>query len=355
MDKTKYGVFVKCFTYNQSQYISDTLNGFCEQQTNFPFVCCIIDDASKDGEPDIILQYLKEHFDFTDSSSYTKETDEATILFAPHLINRNCFFAVFLLKINLFKNEKRKNSLISEWSNNSKYEAICEGDDYWIDPLKLQKQVDYMESHPDCSLCHTGFKFYYQDDNKYLVDSGPAIKDDSATLEQVVSGYYVQTCTAMYKVADRIDFRKKNEFLFGGYFKMGDFPTWYELRKCGYVHWMSDVSSIYRKNRGSLTRASSVASYYRFALSSAEIRYYVTTRDNLSDSLKEETYYKFRKALINYLSFDKSFVSKVEFQYTLTSKEKFIINSGLLARYLSLRLIFQQQAGRIYRRLKKTY
>ena len=38
MDKTKYGVFVKCFTYNQSQYISDTLNGFCEQQTNFPFV-----------------------------------------------------------------------------------------------------------------------------------------------------------------------------------------------------------------------------------------------------------------------------------------------------------------------------
>ena len=355
MNEPKYKVFVKCFTFNQSLYITDTLNGFCAQQTNFPFVCCIIDDASSDGEPDVIKQYLKDYFDFSDIESYTNETDEAIFYYAPHKRNRNCFFAVLLLKVNLFKNEEKKNALISRWADNSKYEAICEGDDYWIDQFKLQKQVDYMESHPDCSLCHTCFKFYYQDDNKFLVDSGPAIKDDSASLEQVVSGYYVQTCTALYKVDDRIDFRKKNAFLFGGYFKMGDFPTWYELRKRGYVHWLPDVTSVYRKNSGSLTRASSVASYYRFALSSAEIRYYVTINDHLSDNLIEETYNKFRKALVNYLGFEKSFVSEVPFHYSLNRRERFLISSGILRKYLSMRLLLQQQLGKWYRQFKSKY
>ena len=58
--------------FNQASYIKDTMDGFCMQQTNFPFVCMIMDDASTDGEPEVIKQYLNDHFD----TEWTKETDD---------------------------------------------------------------------------------------------------------------------------------------------------------------------------------------------------------------------------------------------------------------------------------------
>ena len=54
-----FKVCVRCMTYNQASYIEDALNGFCIQQTSFPFVCCILDDASTDGEPEVIKKYLR--------------------------------------------------------------------------------------------------------------------------------------------------------------------------------------------------------------------------------------------------------------------------------------------------------
>lgn len=66
--KISYKVSVRCMTYNQSQYIQDTLNGFCMQQTNFPYVCTIVDDASTDGEQDIIKGYFENNFDINDLS-----------------------------------------------------------------------------------------------------------------------------------------------------------------------------------------------------------------------------------------------------------------------------------------------
>lgn len=53
-ENTKFKVSVRCFTYNQADYITDTMDGFTMQQTNFPFVCCIVDDASTDGEQNVI-------------------------------------------------------------------------------------------------------------------------------------------------------------------------------------------------------------------------------------------------------------------------------------------------------------
>ena len=65
-DKThtyQFKVYVWCNTFNQASYIKDTMEGFCIQQTHFPFVCLIMDDASTDGEPEVIKQYLNDHFD----------------------------------------------------------------------------------------------------------------------------------------------------------------------------------------------------------------------------------------------------------------------------------------------------
>ena len=63
MKYPKFKVVVRCFTFNQSRYIEETMNGFTMQQTNFPYVCCIVDDASTDGEQQVIIEYIKEYFD----------------------------------------------------------------------------------------------------------------------------------------------------------------------------------------------------------------------------------------------------------------------------------------------------
>ncbi|MCR5151648.1 MAG: hypothetical protein K6A98_00660 [Prevotella sp.] len=151
----KWAVCTSCMTYNQSVYIEDALNGFTMQETNFPYVCIICDDASTDGEQDVIRNYLEQHFELDDKTvTRNEETEDYFLMFARHKTNHNCFFAVLFLKYNHY-GKKSKFPYISKWMDNSKYLAMCEGDDYWTAPQKLQMQVDYLETHPNIVLsCH---------------------------------------------------------------------------------------------------------------------------------------------------------------------------------------------------------
>ena len=149
----EFKVYITCLTFNHAPYIGEAMNGFSMQQTNFPFVCCIIDDASTDGEPEIIKKYLQEHFDLEDKNIVrNEETDDYLMTFARHKENHNCFFAVYLLKYNHYSIKKGK-PYGNAWTTNVKYKAICEGDDYWTSPEKLQLQVDFLEAHPEYSMC----------------------------------------------------------------------------------------------------------------------------------------------------------------------------------------------------------
>lgn len=148
-------VRVSCMTYNQASYIEDAMKGFCIQETDFPFVCIIIDDASTDGEQEVINRFVQEYFDFRDPDvSYNRDTDYGHVVFAPHKTNRNCYFAVTLLKDNHFQQNKSKYPYYKKWCR-AKYVALCEGDDYWVDPLKLKKQVGFLESHEEYGFVGT--------------------------------------------------------------------------------------------------------------------------------------------------------------------------------------------------------
>ena len=156
MEESKFLVRVCCLTYNHAPYIKDAMNGFCMQETNFPFVCTIMDDASTDGEQEVIKKYLADHFDLDDQTIVrNEETDDYVLTYARHKTNHNCFFAVYYLKYNHYSIKKSKVPYISEWQDNVKYIALCEGDDYWICPQKLQIQLDFLENHNDYSLCGT--------------------------------------------------------------------------------------------------------------------------------------------------------------------------------------------------------
>lgn len=116
MDYPKFKVTVSCMTYNQSKYITDAMNGFTMQQTSFPFVCTIVDDASTDDEQEVIRKYVEDNFDFSEGSvAYHKETDYANITYAQHKANKNCYFAVLYLKENHYSQSKDKMGYLSEW------------------------------------------------------------------------------------------------------------------------------------------------------------------------------------------------------------------------------------------------
>lgn len=118
-------VSINCITYNHAAYIGQAIESFLNQRTNFEFEILIHDDASTDGTAEIIRSYEARHPDKI-KAIYQTENQYSKGVF-----------------MNRFNEERAQ----------GKYVAICDGDDYWIDPLKLQRQVDYMEAHPDCTLC----------------------------------------------------------------------------------------------------------------------------------------------------------------------------------------------------------
>ena len=123
-------VSIICLTYNHSKYIRDCLEGFICQKTNYRFEAIVHDDASFDDTQSVICDYAEKY---------------------PEIIKP------ILEKENQYS--KRDGSLQRIINNElrGKYVALCEGDDYWIDPLKLQKQVDFLENNPEYGMCYTDF------------------------------------------------------------------------------------------------------------------------------------------------------------------------------------------------------
>ena len=145
-----YKVVVLSITYNQSMYIEDTLNGFAMQRTNFPFLCCVFDDASTDGEQDVLKRWIDNHCNPDEVEIYDHPL--AIVLMAPDKDNPNCMYAIHLQKVNTWGKPEKRN-LLNYWRQFGEFIALCEGDDYWIDSLKLQEQVNFLENNQNVPLC----------------------------------------------------------------------------------------------------------------------------------------------------------------------------------------------------------
>ena len=132
-------VSIKCFVYNHEPYLRQCLDGFVMQKTNFKFEAIVHDDASTDGSAAIIREYAEKYSD----------------IIKPILETENQY-------------SKKDGSLqnIIDAQVLGKYIAICEGDDYWIDPNKLQMQVDFLEANPDYGMCYTRTSVFNQNKQK---------------------------------------------------------------------------------------------------------------------------------------------------------------------------------------------
>ena len=258
-EQYKYMVCTRCMTYNHEKYIKDALDGFAMQETTFPAVYVIVDDASTDSTADVIRRYMDEHFDMMSPEAYRRETDYAHIVSAPHQTNSNCTFVVLYLKQNHYSQRKKKMPYLSEWVDNSKYSAICEGDDYWIDPQKLQKQVDFLEMHEDYSLCFNSVKETYE--GKPLLDR---IRCRVENREYSGLEWYqkrpAQTASFVYRTSildtDLYKDVKKLRFF------VGDCPLLLTCAHYGKLRGFSDVMSVYRHNEGGWTSQKRSEIYY---------------------------------------------------------------------------------------------
>lgn len=238
-------VFVTCWTYNQSCFIKDTMDGFCMQQTDFPFVCGIIDDASTDGEPECIQNYIEQNFETAENEYYQyDETEDYRRVFSQHKLNKNCFFVVVYLKYNHHQLKKSKSQYVSDWYKGAIYQALCEGDDYWINPLKLQKQVDFMDSHPKHSLCFCAHKVMYPSGETKDVLRYEDNKEECSMQDVILGGgEYMATNSMLYRTSMYVPYT-----IWVNNCPVGDLPMMLSLANNGLVGYLADLMCVYRKS-----------------------------------------------------------------------------------------------------------
>ena len=210
---------VWCLTYNHVNYIREAMESFLAQKTKFSFEIIVFDDASTDGTSDIVREYAKKH---------------------PHMVK------AFIAKKNTYRRKERE-EFIKAWQRKffrGKYMAWCEGDDYWIDPYKLQIQIDYMESHPDCVLyLHNGVKMDYQ---KHLLESiNPYSCSGEKDLcaEELIMQYVSHPPTASSVYRTEVAVERPKLFY---HVPVGDYPMQLYAYTQGKIHYSSRIMSVYR-------------------------------------------------------------------------------------------------------------
>lgn len=216
-------VSIRCLAYNHEKYIRDALEGFIMQKTNFKFEAIVHDDASTDNTAAIIREYAEKYPDiikpiFETENQYSKHDGSLA-----RIVNAAC---------------------------KGKYIALCEGDDYWIDPYKLQKQVNFMESHPEYTMCFHNATEHFES-GKIIDRPFSTIKDKDYTGIEIYKKWIVPTASVLLK--KDIFFSKfyqnaKNnkDFIYG------DIVLFLSCAHQGKVKGMSDCMSVYRRHEGGM-------------------------------------------------------------------------------------------------------
>lgn len=248
-------VCVNCMTYNQSKYIVDALDGFVMQQTDFPFIAIVVDDASTDGEQEIIKAYVEAHFDNAENTGCKRwETEDAYWAFARHKENRNCHFLTVCLKRNLFREPETKMNLLKEWMN-AKYMALCEGDDYWTDSLKLRKQVEILEADASLMAVVTNSKVVDKEGNTLVEKQNNVVPENGEGRYDLRSFMYkvhnYPTASVCFRRTHVDEIARMTKHTENPY--LADWPLWISLHLFGDFYYLDEVTSAYRVNPASVT------------------------------------------------------------------------------------------------------
>lgn len=207
-------VSIMCTTYNHSKYISQALDGFLMQKTKFPFEVVVHDDASTDDTANIIREY---HEKF------------------PHIIQ-----PILEVENQYSKHDGSLRRIVNSHLR-GKYVAWCEGDDYWCSSEKLQKQVEYMETHPDCMMCFHAASI--ETDGKIVKNYLICNEECDIGADRIIEG------GGMFCATASLCCRKEQFMQMPKYrliAKVGDYPLQIMLASLGKVHYYPAIWSVYR-------------------------------------------------------------------------------------------------------------
>lgn len=225
-------VSVCCITYNHCSYIRQCLDAFLMQKTNFQIEIIVHDDASTDGTQDVVKEYALKHPDLfkiilQDENQYSKGVDVLRLVFE---------------------------------RADGKYIAICEGDDYWTDPLKLQKQVDFLEANPEYVMSSHRYQYYYEKESRFGLIAPSVFQGGKFDIEYFIlnEDWVVQPLTLIFRQTD-VDWQD-----YARYKNSKDSTLAYFLLKKGYGYLLNDVMGVYRIHSSgvwsSISRVKQIAS-----------------------------------------------------------------------------------------------
>ncbi len=214
-------VSVHIITYNHAEFIAQSLEGVLMQQTDFPFEIIVGEDFSSDGTREIVFEYEKKY-----PEKIRVVTDHKNVG-----ASRNAIRAFDACK--------------------GKYIAVLEGDDYWIDPLKLQKQAGFLEQNPDFSVCFTNTRvdYFHGASPSYLLNEG--IQKDIFTLDDLIGEdeiWFMATASLMFRTNTILPLPE-----WFPHSKSGDIPLAILSAKHGKIKYLPDVTSVYRKHAGGVS------------------------------------------------------------------------------------------------------
>lgn len=260
-------VSVHMITYNHEKYIAQAIEGVLMQETTFDYELVISDDSSPDNTLNIIKEYQERY---------------------PKIIR-------------VIHREKNLGSMKNFFDTfnycNAKYIAICEGDDYWTDPLKLQKQVVFLEKNEDYGLIYTNANIFNQKENKFkgtfsfINNEAPR---SGIFFPSILFKNYVQTLTVLVKS----EYLKSAIQSIGASmyeFKMGDYPLWIEISRNTKFKYLDEIMAVYRVLPNSASSYSNLEKRYDFLQSAFDIQFYFCKKYSLFEI--------YEKIQINYSEF----------------------------------------------------
>lgn len=252
-------VSVCLITYNQEKYIAQTLHSILSQKTNFIFELVIGDDASTDATNTICVEFGQRYPDIV---KYRSQKNNIGFLYNFYQTCLRC---------------------------KGQYIAFCEGDDYWIDPGKLQKQVDFLETNADYGLICSNINLLFQAENRILENQGPVSYYDFASL--LCRGNEIATvsvcCRNKYvQTFFQIFFNDYRGWL------MADLPLWLYISTISKIKCMEEATSMYRILPESASHSKSYKKEWRFQKSIYEISLFFQELYGLESSIDKNCFYK---------------------------------------------------------------
>ncbi len=223
-------------TYNQEQYIKQTIESIINQKTEYKYELLIGDDCSKDSTREILNDYAQKYPDIIKPIYNEKNLGAVGNYFN---VLKHC---------------------------SGKYIMECGGDDWWF-PEKLVKQISYMESNPNTGMCYGKAKCYDENGNSLNYEVGNSIN----SLEELLSINQIPACSVCFRkeLADKyiIDISPENKM-----WRMEDYPMWIWMMKNSNIHFIDDYLAAYRIITDSVSRSSNIEKQISFEENTWEIR-----------------------------------------------------------------------------------